>query len=198
MEATAMMTFPTFHTITYHRDMMAMINPTYRYSLQAKKQREQNQTPQMLILVRCQAKWRQVLPSLTLLMKYQGRKTLKPSVEKQAWKRMLVTKVAQQTRQGPKRLMYDSPGNPTYVREINTGPPTVLNQVGIPLPVPYIPAPLWYAATTSDRFNSICGTHDVLEGKYDDALWDALSSSASVATMGSAISAIPVHIDNNP
>ena len=37
--------------------------------------------------------------------------------------------------------MYDSPGNPTYVREINTGPPTVLNQVGIPPPVPYIPAP---------------------------------------------------------
>jgi len=26
----------------------------------------------------------------------------------------------QRTRQGPKRLTYDSPGNPNYVREINT------------------------------------------------------------------------------
>ena len=46
MEVTAMMTFPTSHTITYHREMMAMINPRYRYSLQAKKQWEQNPTPQ--------------------------------------------------------------------------------------------------------------------------------------------------------
>ena len=94
MEVTAMMTFPTSHTITYHQEMMAMINPRYRYSLQAKKQWEQNQTPQMSILMRCQAKLRQVLSSLILLMKYQRLKTLKPLVEKQAWKRMLVTKVA--------------------------------------------------------------------------------------------------------
>ena len=47
----------------------------------------------------------------------------------------------QRVRQGPKRLTYDSPGNPTYVREINAGPPTEINQFGIPPPVPYIPAP---------------------------------------------------------
>ena len=94
MEVTAMMTFPTSHTITYHQEMMAMINPRYRYSLQAKKQWEQNQTPQMSILMGCQAKLRQVLSSLILLMKYQRLKTLKPLVEKQAWKRMLVTEVA--------------------------------------------------------------------------------------------------------
>ena len=47
----------------------------------------------------------------------------------------------QRVRQGPKRLTYDSPGNPTYVREINAGPPTEMNQFGIPPPVPYISAP---------------------------------------------------------
>ena len=47
----------------------------------------------------------------------------------------------QRVRQGPKRLTYDSPGNPTYVREINAGPPTEINQFGIPPSVPYIPAP---------------------------------------------------------
>ena len=47
----------------------------------------------------------------------------------------------QRARQGPKRLTYDSPGNPTYVREINAGPPTEINQFGIPPSVPYIPAP---------------------------------------------------------
>ena len=45
----------------------------------------------------------------------------------------------QRARQGPKRLTYDCPGNPTYVREINTGPPTDINQVGVPPSVPYIP-----------------------------------------------------------
>ena len=35
------------------------------------KEWEQNQASQMLILMRCQTKWRQVLTSLTLLMKYQ-------------------------------------------------------------------------------------------------------------------------------
>ena len=47
----------------------------------------------------------------------------------------------QRARQGPKRQTSDSLGNPTYVREINAGPPTEINQVGIPSPVPYIPAP---------------------------------------------------------
>ena len=47
----------------------------------------------------------------------------------------------QRARQGPKRLTYDSLGNPTYVREINAGPPTGINQVGIPPPIPYIPVP---------------------------------------------------------
>ena len=47
----------------------------------------------------------------------------------------------QRVRQGPKRLTYDSSGNPTCVREISAGPPTEVNQVGIPPPVPYIPAP---------------------------------------------------------
>ena len=43
----------------------------------------------------------------------------------------------QRVRQRPKRLTYDSPGNPTYVRGINTGQPTEINQFGIPPPVPY-------------------------------------------------------------
>ena len=60
----------------------------------------------------------------------------------------------QRVRQGPKRLtydspgnptyareIYDSPGNPTYAREINAGPPAEINQFGIPPPVPYIPVP---------------------------------------------------------
>lgn len=47
----------------------------------------------------------------------------------------------QRVRQGPKRLTYDSPGNPTYVREINAGPPAEINQFGISPPVPYIPKP---------------------------------------------------------
>jgi len=94
MGVTVMMTFLTFHFISFHRNMMAMINPRYRDSLQAKKQWEQNQTTQMLILMRCLAKWRQVLPSLILLMKKQRLKILEPLVEKQVWKRMLATKVA--------------------------------------------------------------------------------------------------------
>ena len=94
MEVTVMMTFPKFHFISHHRDIMAMINPRYKYSLQAKKQCEQNQTPQMLILMRYQAKWRQVLPLLILLMKYQRLKTLKPLVEKKTWKGILLAKVA--------------------------------------------------------------------------------------------------------
>lgn len=44
----------------------------------------------------------------------------------------------QRVRQGPKRLTYDSPGNPTYVREINAGPPNEVNLVVIPPPVSYI------------------------------------------------------------
>ena len=47
----------------------------------------------------------------------------------------------QRVKQGPKCLTYDSPGNPTYVREISAGPPTEINHIGIPPPVPYIPAP---------------------------------------------------------
>ena len=46
----------------------------------------------------------------------------------------------QRVRQGPKRLTYDSPGDPTYVGEINAGPPTEVNQVRVPPPVSHIHA----------------------------------------------------------
>ena len=78
----------------------------------------------------------------------------------------------QRTRQRPKRLTYDSPGNPTYVREINTGPPTEINQVGIPPSVPYIPAPPvnQYGMLPPPMTGLTPPAVHVLGDKYDDAL----------------------------
>jgi len=94
MGATVMMTFLTFHFISYHRDMMAMIKPRYRDCLQAKKQWEQNRTTQNVNSDEVFGQVGQVLPSLILVMRKQRLKTLEPLVEKQVWKRMLATKVA--------------------------------------------------------------------------------------------------------
>lgn len=142
MEVTAMMTFPTSHTITYHQEMMAMINPRYRYSLQAKKQSEQNQTPQNVNSdeVSGQIEVSAIITDspdevpATENPQAIGGET---SMEEDASNRGR----PQRARQGPKRQTSDSLGNPTYVREINAGPPTEINQVGRPSQVPYIPAP---------------------------------------------------------
>ena len=46
----------------------------------------------------------------------------------------------QRMKQAPKRLTYDSPGVPTYVRQINVNPSGGIQQCGMPTPpVPYIP-----------------------------------------------------------
>jgi len=47
----------------------------------------------------------------------------------------------QRTTQAPKRLTYDTPGNPVYVREMNIRPPSGTSQFWIPPPVPCMPEP---------------------------------------------------------
>lgn len=66
---------------------------THAYiQLQAKKQWEQNQTPHMLLLM-CQAKWRQKLQFLVVLMDHRWKKTLEPLMEERVKKRMGAVKV---------------------------------------------------------------------------------------------------------
>ena len=49
--------------------------------------------------------------------------------------------IHQRTMQAPKRLTYDSPGNPIYLREMNIRPPSRTSQFWIQPPVPCMPEP---------------------------------------------------------
>ena len=142
MVVTVMMTFLTFHLISYHRDMMAMINPRYREKSASKEAvGAESNYPN----VNSDEVSGQVEASATITDSPDEEATTEnpraidgeTSMEEDA----SYQGRPQRVRQGPKRLTYDSPGNPTYVREISAGPPTEVNQVGIPAPVPCIPAP---------------------------------------------------------
>ena len=63
----------------------------------------------------------------------------------------------QRLRQAPKRLTYDSPGEPTYVRQVKVDPYVGIQQDGIPtLPTPYIPEfPVNQYCTLPPAFNYI-------------------------------------------
>ena len=63
----------------------------------------------------------------------------------------------QRLRQAPKRLTYDSPGEPTYVRQVKVDPYVGIQQGGIPtLPTPYIPEfPVNQYCTLPPAFNYI-------------------------------------------
>ena len=63
----------------------------------------------------------------------------------------------QRLRQAPKRLTYDSPGEPTYVRQVKVDPYVGIQQGGIPtLPTPYIPEfPVKQYCTLPPAFNYI-------------------------------------------
>ena len=88
-------------------------------------------------------------------------------------------------RQAPKWLTYDSPGEPTYLRQVKIDPYIGIQQYGnqqcqhpkiLGGPVPYPPGGFKPYSSTS--------TTHVLEPKFDDDALHAPYSSTTAATMG--------------
>ena len=107
----------------------------------------------------------------------------------------------QRVRQAPKRLTYDSPGAPTYVRPINVNPSGGTQQCGMQtspaLHSQTSSGPVQYPATSLELYSSTGTTYDVLEPEHDVALYGALSSRTAVTTMGSVFSVVSVQINSD-